>query len=132
MHEWLKYGIGAGKWLLTFVGAAYVFKKVEEWRQVRHMREQIYGEMAENYERLANRRHLVTSYEGLKRLSISRFLNDLNVKVTVYRHYKGEDGGQIFALKEAGAIDAIYFHYNTIDLMAQNVAGRVSKQIGKQ
>ena len=121
--EWLDYAIRALKWLLPVGLGAYLLRKLEQWWHVRRMREHIYGEMAENYEKLANRRRAVTSMEGIKRLSTERFLKDLNLRVTTYEHYRPEDGGPIFDLKEVSAIDAIYSHYKAMAFMAQNEFG---------
>ncbi len=120
MSEWFKYGVSGLKWLLGFVGAAAIFNEVKSWLGKRRMREQLYTELVENYEKLANRRHDVTSVEGIKRGSAGRFHHDLNLRFTVFDHYENSDKSAFFKLAEAGAISAIYARYHDLDLMAQN------------
>jgi hypothetical protein len=120
VNDWLKYGASAIKWAAGLLGGAAILAETKKWLQRRRMREQLYREMADNYERLANRRKIVTSLEGIKRLSAERFLHELNLRFTVHDHYANETNGPFFSLKEVTAISAIYSHFYDLNLMAQN------------
>ena len=120
MDEWAQYGLRGVKWAVTLIGASYLLKKLEEWKHTRRMRTQVYAELVGNYEKLANRRHVVTSIKGIERLSAERFLKDLNLEFAVYNHYQCEGSSELFRLEEAGPIASIYARYRDINLMAQN------------
>lgn len=115
----MSFWLWAGNKILGLIGKSDAIKSlpgiVAEQQKIHLAKQQLYREMAEDYEKLLLRRTAVTRYEGIKRGSVERFPRGLNLRFDIYDHYWTDSEKVLFKLPEAGAISAIYGQFKGVD-----------------
>ena len=106
------------KWAVPALGGLALFKWLaERWEKrddLKLLREQIYGEMADNYDAVLYRLTEVTSYEGLKHGSIERFHDHLDLSFSIYNQHTTNNREVFFKMREAKAVESIYGGYTVL------------------
>jgi hypothetical protein len=117
--------LDASKWLdtaskvvpvsvITGIGGYFARIFQAEGRK-KHMREQLYREISNNYQRIVVRIALGVSVSGLGAGTLLRFNEKLDLSFSVWNFYNDEKRREmLFDLEEAEAISRIYTKYSNI------------------